>query len=68
MPVPETPGDVAFGCSILNPGKIGEEYYFTKGHFHTIIDTGEIYYCLKGHGYILWKILKGLGRIRVTSW
>ena len=33
LPVPETPGDFAFGCSILNPGKIGDEYYFTKGHF-----------------------------------
>lgn len=52
-PVPETPGDFAFGCSILNPGKIGDEYYFTKGHFHTILDTGEVYYCLKGHGYML---------------
>ena len=59
MPVPETPGDFAFGCSILNPGKIGEEYYFTKGHFHTIIDTGEIYYCLKGHGYMLMENPEG---------
>lgn len=53
MPVPETAGDLAFGCSILNPGKIGDEYYFTKGHFHTVLDTGEVYYCLKGHGYML---------------
>ena len=53
MPVPETAGDLAFGCSILNPGKIGDEYYFTKGHFHTILETGEVYYCLKGRGYML---------------
>ena len=53
LPLPETPGDFAFGCSILNPGKIGNEYYFTKGHFHTLIETGEVYYCLKGHGYML---------------
>ena len=39
MPVPETDGDLAFGCSIVNPGKVGDEYYFTKGHFHTILDT-----------------------------
>ena len=50
IPVPETAGDLAFGCSIVNPGKVGDEYYFTKGHFHTILDTGEVYYCLKGHG------------------
>ncbi len=53
LPVPETAGDFAFGCSILNPGKVGDEYYFTKGHFHTILETGEVYYCLKGHGYML---------------
>lgn len=53
LPVPETDGDLAFGCSILNAGKVGDEYYFTKGHFHTILETGEVYYCLKGHGYML---------------
>lgn len=53
LPLPETSGDFAFGCSILNPGKIGDEYYFTKGHFHTLIETGEVYYCLKGNGYML---------------
>ena len=59
MPAPETPGDFAFGCSILNPGKVGDEYYFTKGHFHTILDTGEVYYCLKGHGYMLMENPEG---------
>ena len=53
MPVTEHPGDLAFGCSIVYPGKVGDEYYFTKGHFHVIIDTCEVYYCLKGHGYML---------------
>lgn len=53
LPVPETDGDLAFGCSILYPGKVGDEYYFTKGHFHTILETGEVYYCLSGHGYML---------------
>lgn len=50
---PETPGDLAFGCSITYPGKVGNEYYMTKGHFHTILDTAEVYYCLSGHGYML---------------
>ena len=59
MPAPETPGDFAFGCSILNPGKVGDEYYFTKGHFHTILDTGGVYYCLKGHGYMLMENPEG---------
>lgn len=51
--VPEHPGDLSFGMSIVYPGKIGNEYFMTKGHFHTIIDTAEVYYCLSGHGYMM---------------
>ena len=43
---PSHPGDLAFGITRLYPGKIGKEYYMTKGHFHVIPDTAEIYYCL----------------------
>ncbi len=53
MGVPEKSGDLAFGFSIVYPGKIGNEYYMTKGHFHTILDTAEVYLCLAGHGYML---------------
>lgn len=53
LPLPNDAGDLTFGCSILNPGKVGNEYFFTKGHFHSILETGEVYYCLKGHGYML---------------
>lgn len=59
MGIPETPGDIAFGTSIVYPGKVGNEYYMTKGHFHTILDTAEIYYCLQGHGYMLMETPEG---------
>ena len=32
-------GILQFGTTILYPGKVGAEYYMTKGHFHTILDT-----------------------------
>jgi glucose-6-phosphate isomerase len=51
--IPEEPSHIAFGTTILYPGKVGNEYFMTKGHFHSIQDTAEIYYCLKGHGFIL---------------
>ena len=38
---PERAGDLAFGVTILNPGKVGDEYYMTKGHFHTMLETPE---------------------------
>lgn len=56
---PETPGDLAFGSSIVYPGKVGDEYFMTKGHFHTILETAEVYYCLQGHGYMLLENLEG---------
>jgi len=50
---PEDSGDVAAGTSIVYPGKVGDEYYMTAGHFHTILETAEVYYCLSGQGYML---------------
>jgi glucose-6-phosphate isomerase, archaeal len=57
--LPEHPGDLAFGTSITYPGRIGKEYYMTKGHFHTILETAEVYYCLKGHGYMMMENPEG---------
>jgi len=53
LPVPQTAGDLAFGYSVVNPGKVGDEYYFTRGHYHRILETGEVYHCMSGHGYLL---------------
>ena len=53
MGAPETPADVAPGTSITYPGKVGDEYFFTKGHFHTIRETAEVYYTLSGSGYMM---------------
>ncbi|MDR1744842.1 MAG: glucose-6-phosphate isomerase, partial [Planctomycetota bacterium] len=33
MGAPEHAGDLAFGASITYPGKVGDEYFMTKGHF-----------------------------------
>ena len=59
MGVPETSGDVAYGTSVTYPGKVGDEYHMTKGHFHTVLDTAEVYYCLRGHGLMLMESPEG---------
>ena len=56
---PEQEGDLAFGTTIIYPGKIGDEYYMTKGHFHTILETAEVYYTLSGEGYMLMENPEG---------
>jgi glucose-6-phosphate isomerase len=57
--MPEDSGDLAFGTSIVYPGKIGREYFMTKGHFHRLLDTAEVYYCLNGHGAMLMENPEG---------
>ena len=59
MGVPEHSGDLAFGTSICYPGKIGGEYFMTKGHFHAILDTAEVYLCISGRGLILMENPEG---------
>ena len=57
--VPENPGDLAFGTSICYPGKIGDEFFMTKGHFHGILDIAEVYLCIRGRGLILMENPEG---------
>ena len=57
--IPETAGDLKFGTSIVYPGKVGDEYFMTKGHFHPILDTGEVYDCLSGQGAMLMETPEG---------
>ncbi len=56
---PEVAGDLQHGVSLLHPGKIGDEYYMTKGHFHRLVETAEVYYCLQGHGYMMMETPEG---------
>ena len=57
--MPADAGDLAFGTSITYPGTVGGEYFMTKGHFHSILETAEVYYCLQGHGYMLMENPEG---------
>ena len=56
---PDRAGDLAFGTTILYPGKVGDEYYFTKGHFHTILETAEVYNTLSGEGSMVMENPEG---------
>ena len=57
--VPELEGELLQGMSIVHPGKVGKEYFMTKGHFHSVLDTAEFYYCVKGHGYMMMENPEG---------
>jgi glucose-6-phosphate isomerase len=56
---PEVAGEQLYGLSMVHPGKVGDEYNMTKGHFHAILDTGEVYYCLQGEGMMVMETQGG---------
>jgi glucose-6-phosphate isomerase len=56
---PHVAGELLHGLSIVHPGKVGDEYFMTKGHFHTVLDTSEVYYCLKGEGMMVMETPEG---------
>lgn len=56
---PELAGELLHGLSVVHSGKVGEEYYMTKGHFHAVLETGEIYHCLQGAGAMVMETPEG---------
>ena len=46
-------GDLHYGVGRLMPGKIGDEYYMTKGHLHSWREAAEFYIGLAGEGMML---------------
>ena len=54
MPVAEgTPGGLFFGASTIMSGKVGDEYFMTKGHFHAQSDRAEFYWGVQGKGMLI---------------
>jgi glucose-6-phosphate isomerase, archaeal len=54
LPVADgTPGGLFFGASTIYPGKVGNEYFMTKGHFHSQSDRAEFYWGVQGKGMLI---------------
>ena len=58
--------DMSLAVSRIQPGKIGNEYNMTKGHFHERSDQPEIYFCLEGNGFLLLETEEG--EFKAESW
>jgi len=46
-------GDLHYGIGVLYPGKVGREYFLTKGHLHSAREAAEVYIGLSGEGCML---------------
>lgn len=39
--------------SVIEPGRVGKEYFMTKGHYHEDLSAPEVYLTLNGRGLLL---------------
>ena len=46
-------GDLHYGVGLIHPGRIGQEYFMTKGHLHRWREAAELYVGLSGKGVML---------------
>ena len=57
-------GDIAFGTTWMQPGRIGAEYFMTRGHIHAIADRPETYRGETGHGLMVMEDPDGRVELR----
>ncbi|MDQ7843531.1 MAG: glucose-6-phosphate isomerase family protein [Armatimonadota bacterium] len=51
--LPEAPGHLMFGVTVVYPGRVGTEFFMTRGHYHRHRDTAEVYVGLRGRGCLV---------------
>ena len=55
----ETVGHIKLALTVMRPGKVGNEFYMTKGHFHEDDKAGEVYFGIKGQGMVIMQTKDG---------
>jgi len=53
LPAPHQDGELLTGVTHLYPGRVGREFYMTRGHFHQRREQAEYYFGLRGRGLLL---------------
>lgn len=56
-------GDLITGVTRMSPGKVGDEYYMTRGHIHALAQRAEMYFGLRGRGLMVMESVDGQTRI-----
>ena len=49
----DEPGALSYGLGVIHPGRVGDEYFMTKGHLHTRREAAEVYIGVAGRGIML---------------
>ena len=56
---PDEAPHLRFGTTVIYPGRVGEEFFMTKGHYHAQERTPEVYFCLRGRGCFVMETRDG---------
>lgn len=56
-------GELYTGVTHLYPGRVGSEFFMTRGHFHARREQGEVYFGLRGNGLLLLQNEQGQARL-----
>lgn len=59
-------GALFTGVTHLNPGKVGDEFFMTRGHYHARREQGEVYFGLRGSGLLLLQDEDGNARLETV--
>jgi glucose-6-phosphate isomerase len=60
--IDEVEGHIPHSTTVIQPGRVGDEFHMTKGHFHVKRDRAEIYLCLAGQGQLILQAEDGTVR------
>jgi len=61
----DQPGDLIYGVTRMVPGRIGDEFFLTRGHIHAKADRPEFYYGQQGKG--LMQLESPAGETRIVE-
>ncbi|WP_413504812.1 glucose-6-phosphate isomerase family protein [Serratia grimesii] len=53
LPSIQQEGELLVGTTHLQPGRVGNEFFMTRGHFHQRPEQAEFYFGLRGQGLLL---------------
>ena len=56
-------GGLITGISVLEPGRVGQEYAMTRGHLHAVADRSELYVGLSGRGVVILETVDGRSEV-----
>lgn len=64
---PELTGHLLYSTTVIHPGKVGSEYFMTRGHYHALEDRAELYFGLLGEGCLLLQNREGMVNLQPVS-